>query len=976
MALGFGFNKTKVLASAEKYVQQGKLQNAINEYEKVVKDDPKDLTTLNSIGDLCARIGQNEKACLYFKKVGDAYALDGFTVKAIALYKKLTKLNPQALESIAKLAELYTQQGLYNDARSQYVLVADQYLRSGDNEQAVGIFQKILELDPENAAMRAKLADLYTKMGKRQEARNLYFSAAQSLYGRGALDAADQALERVLGMEPNNAEALMLRGQIAADSGDAANAIHYLEKIPDLDSRPDGLRAMLRALVQLGRNEEAEPLAAKLLNVHNDPSGLTTYAESLLSAGKFEAALKIYDAHADRFLSSNAPALLNALHASLSQIKNSAPALEILRRLFLKAGVTTHVGEISELLAHAWVEAGELPKARDLYKELAELEPENELHMQSYKQVVARLGEDSALRPLTPEEGAQAFMVDELEHTAPTLEVSYSEELASTVKAAITDSELFDSYNLPAKAIGPLESVLPKAPRDPQVNQRLASLYARANRFEEAARCCDVLMEVYTQAGHADQARQYGDMAAKYRERAGAPGAVAPLAAAAQVAMEVTPPTAEAAPAMQVQPPPAAAEPVTAAHEEDLSGEWESMMAVEAPPATQAAAPAAPVEAAAPGPSLNDVLEEAGFYLSQSMWSEAQAALDRAESIAPGSPQVSALRERLAAATAPPPAVAAAEFEVASAEQPSVAEFALDSAAAGEVQEVAPPPVEEAPPPPPPPPPKAAPPPPPPPKPAPPPKAAPPPPPPKPAPPPPPPPPKPAPPPKAAPPPPPPKPAPPPPAAAAPAGDVLGDFVLDLEHSLGDDFAIAAPSAAPPPSPPKAAAPSPAARAAPPPPPPSAMQQESASDALSDLFAEFKEDVETAAEQTEDPDTHYNLGVAFKEMGLLDEAIGELQKVCQAIEAGHPFSQVMQAYTWLAHCFVEKGVPQAAIKWYHKALKVDNLTTDSRLAVYYDLASAQEASGDTKGALSNFMEVYGTNIDYRDVAERIKALKS
>lgn len=134
--------------------------------------------------------------------------------------------------------------------------------------------------------------------------------------------------------------------------------------------------------------------------------------------------------------------------------------------------------------------------------------------------------------------------------------------------------------------------------------------------------------------------------------------------------------------------------------------------------------------------------------------------------------------------------------------------------------------------------------------------------------------------------------------------------------------------------------------------------------------------METSAAEAEDPDTHYNLGVAFKEMGLLDEAIGELQKVCQAIDAGQPFSQVMQAYTWLAHCFVEKGVPQAAVKWYQKALKVDNITTDSRLAVYYDLASALEASGDTKGALASFMEVYGTNIDYRDVAERIKALKS
>ena len=50
MALGFGFNKAKVLASAEKYVQQGKLQNAIGEYEKVSKEDPKDLTVLNTIG--------------------------------------------------------------------------------------------------------------------------------------------------------------------------------------------------------------------------------------------------------------------------------------------------------------------------------------------------------------------------------------------------------------------------------------------------------------------------------------------------------------------------------------------------------------------------------------------------------------------------------------------------------------------------------------------------------------------------------------------------------------------------------------------------------------------------------------------------------------------------------------------------------------------------------------------------------------
>jgi tetratricopeptide (TPR) repeat protein len=111
MAFGFGFNKQKVLSAAEKFVQQGKLQNAISEYEKVLKADSKDLTVLNTIGDLYSRSGEQEKAVECFKNVGEAYASQGFTVKAIAMYKKLSKLKVST-ESVLRLAELYTQQGL------------------------------------------------------------------------------------------------------------------------------------------------------------------------------------------------------------------------------------------------------------------------------------------------------------------------------------------------------------------------------------------------------------------------------------------------------------------------------------------------------------------------------------------------------------------------------------------------------------------------------------------------------------------------------------------------------------------------------------------------------------------------------------------------------------------------------------------------------------------------------------------------
>ena len=144
---------------------------------------------------------------------------------------------------------------------------------------------------------------------------------------------------------------------------------------------------------------------------------------------------------------------------------------------------------------------------------------------------------------------------------------------------------------------------------------------------------------------------------------------------------------------------------------------------------------------------------------------------------------------------------------------------------------------------------------------------------------------------------------------------------------------------------------------------------------LSGLLDEFKEGIDEPAEEADDPDTHYNLGVAFREMGLLDEAIGELQKVCRAVDGGKPFSQPIQAYTWLAQCLVDKGAAQAAIRWYERALHVHGISEDSRLAVYYDMANAFESAGNKKAALDNFMEVYGANIDYRDVAERIRSLR-
>ncbi|HEY6273367.1 MAG TPA: tetratricopeptide repeat protein [Terriglobales bacterium] len=1151
MALGFGFNKAKVLAAAEKFVQQGKLPNAIAEYEKIVKEDPKDLTVLNTLGDLCARVGQSEHAATYFKTVGDQYAQDGFTVKAIAVYKKLTRLTPGDFDDLQKLAELYSQQGLLSDARAQYMQVADHLLKKGDNAQGARVLQKILELDPENAATQSKLADLYTKLGKKDEARNIYYSAAEALHARGSYDAAEEALGKVLSLDPNNPSARLLRGMIAADAGDNLGAIEHLEQVSDIDSRSDALRALLRAKLQSGKTEGVEGLASKLIAVHNDISGISALAQWQIANQQITDALNLFDGNADRFMAADSAGFQELLHPLIGRIRENPEALGTMLRLLQRTGDTSHSAEIIELQAHACAQKGEFREARDLYHQLSELEPENSLHVQNYKQMLSKLGEDPATRTLSAEQSSQAFMVEELEQGAAVVHQSYDPPTEKAIEAALTDAELFTSYNVFNKAIPPLEAALPLAPHDIMLNQRLAALYVRGARFADAARRCQVLSEIYRELGHEAEAVRYTEAANNYLLRVPGgitisappppPVAVAPVSIEAAVVPELpaepeTPSSVGAAAAATVQefsfdvpdhllsdadvaattvmpaeipalslssvmpadpvevaseptaPPPSLAptpaiEPVAkeaTPPELDTSSEWESMLSVEPAPAEgmeavairdEAAQPATVAEAEESGGTPvcyapAERIQEIKFFIAQEMWDEAKKAVLDLTEIAPEAPEITELiatisagQKRSAAKAAvaaepepasppPPPLIPTPPIEPV-AEEPQ--EFMITPESAPEpapepVAEIAPPepvvlepagmpepevatvleivdvPVVDMPPPllapapsnvdgveqhavddilamtpelpqaasavataphvlttkpdrpalagvpresemledvldvgPPPPWPRAA-------------------------------------------------PTPVAPRAAASVAkdsprkektteDILTDFVVDLEKTELKEFVPRAkPEPVPPsrvvlPSLPAAPAPAAAAYIA-----ASAtagtpvleasvngdMRDEESASVLSDILSELQSELaeETVEADAEDPETHYNLGIAFKEMGLLDEAIGELQKVCHAIDAGNAFSQPIQAYTWLAQCLVDKGAPEAAVRWYQRALHLPGLDDGSRCAIYYDLALAFEASGDKKSALANLMEVYGSNIDFRDVASRIKALKS
>lgn len=138
---------------------------------------------------------------------------------------------------------------------------------------------------------------------------------------------------------------------------------------------------------------------------------------------------------------------------------------------------------------------------------------------------------------------------------------------------------------------------------------------------------------------------------------------------------------------------------------------------------------------------------------------------------------------------------------------------------------------------------------------------------------------------------------------------------------------------------------------------------------LDQIFREFRKGVEKQL-GAEDYDTRYNLGIAYKEMGLLDEAIAEFQL------AAKDEVRSLECCSMLGLCFMEKGMPDIAIKWFSKGLAIPGRREEEYHGLRYDLAQAYEAAGQPERALALYMEIFRENIKFRDVQERVKELQA
>ena len=1057
------YNKSKFVEAAQKLLNQGKVAQAIAEYQQILKYEPRDQVTLMTIGELYIRQGETFQAIDYFERLAQLFVSDGFLTKAIAVYKRIAKLAPEEIRPLEKLADLYVQQGVMSEARPLFLQLAELHLKNNKQPEAVALLKKLLLAEPDNLRIQVRLADLYAAMGQSGEALEGYVGAAQRALARGDQAECEKLADKALHLNPKNLDALIVKARSFSSVGNLAQAAQILERVPDLEKGGEPAELLLDLYLKNGKWDEASALSLRIFSSdEKNFSATQKVTQALLEEGQGERAMSLLSRI-------RIPMIDAGEHEGVAHLLTELAArlpgrLEPLEWLVDTFGRTSDSFRLPDALAHlgdALASAGKLDRAKDIYEQLVQREPESDSAQRKLKDVLRKLGllepepAPEAPEPVDPEtlklelpEAPAPKVRPGLEEAAQEVaarssgqepaEPELDEETQKFIAQSLTDVDLFASYGLTQKAIGLLEAILRRAPTHTPTLEKLLDFVLGAGDDRRTAELAAQLEHIHTQRGDSRSGERFGELRRRFQRAAGLtddeinaavaaampqpvetvpveevqatateagaeefPVEIAAVEAAevpaelveASAAVEEAPvaeaepapePVAEEVPEIEVIEPapegeavPVAGEQAADTEEVDLSAEWASLLEETREPdavaqvpeavAADGATPAAPVLDAAPAePAAEEfplpelVVEEADasaqveptahedtvaafeeigkpkFEIPAETadfeeWSTPQAEASAQPQAAEPEIHPSELLpdEELTTLPVPEHSELAAEGPETALELPQAAlpetpvpepEFELDQDFELVLEPEPVVPAHEM-------------------------LAE----------------------------------IPPSPAAenepAAPVaanagvftsedflsdlGKEIDDLGLNVGHPVSTDLPLHEQLAM------KSAEEQRLAKAN------GAVNTEAGP--LKEVFDEFRAELGEMGAEDEDLETHYNLGIAFREMGLLEEAIGEFQKVAKANDRGKAFRYAMQCCTLLGLAFMEKGQPAIAAIWYERALLTPGIDSESKLALRYDLGVAQESAGDLDAALKSFSQVYAVNIDYRDVADRIAA---
>lgn len=917
--------RDQIVQTAEKFVARGKIEPAIREYRKLLADNPNDINTLNRIGDLYARIQRVDEAIDFFTQIAESYTEEGFFVKAIAIYKKIIKLNPTLLEVYEALAELYAKQGLLNEARTQFQVLADYYQKHDNATSASAIYGRLVDLEPENPSHHVKLAEIFQQQKLFEKALGEYRTIAELMLSAGHVPEAAQVYERALAIDAQNIPFLTDAVLKLRQAGGQAAAARFLslaiERNPDAEriarlvggeGTLSGVHPAVRATAAmpalsaspatLEPEAETQPFSVDLDLDEEEPveapargtkPGVLEWDQVVADAARAAGAAPAAD---EKVREDVGEIDLDLDDVFVLELEDDEPASLVKPPPDMLGGVPRRpawaldaevqeetVPEAPEIIAAAPTPVEEPPAQPPVapladdeasWTEIAEIDLGEMGRTGSFALVDPFRDMLEAAPAGEPAESATVRLdAEELERTAAGLHARVPERQEDL----LTEAEVLARYGLEDKAIERLHDALRADPRHLEAYALLVQLHLDRGRLGPAAEFGQKMAEAV--------GRRTSEVWDQVRKKLVSVGIVIeePQAKAApQRAPEPEPLPREDFGGMfeELSPPPAPAPPARLRPSNVIDRELAALIgpAGKGKPARRtrpAAPPVAPPPAAAeppvpvPPPPVAEALsippEEAPAWEvpppSNEMFDPRGIAASL-EDLDDDDFVVPGLREFGPPLSQTP--------EAASLDDTSM--NWLDEAEAMRSAEPAAPALV-------------------------------------------------------------------PPSRSDRAFsdddffDLAGELEQELEREVGGGDLLAGP----------------------------------AEQTLEEIVEGFKKGVSENLSST-DYDTHFNLGIAYREMGLIDEAIGEFQL------AAKDRSFLVSCCSNLGLCFLEKGIPELAVKWYRRGLDAPGVSEDDSLGLLYDLGNAYLSTGDNDTAYKTFVELYGINSNYRDVVARIEEL--
>ena len=413
-----GFDKAKAIRAAEKYLASGKIPSAIQEYTRIVEHDAGDYNALNTLGDLYARVEKRAEAAACYRRVAEHYREQGFTLKAVAMYKKLTRHAPEDQQTALALASLYEQQGLLVDARQHYLIASEALNRAGQSREALDVLRRIADLDPSNTEVRLRLAQSFAGENLPDLAAEAYTEAGARLAARKEFEPALDAFNKALALRPASHAAL--HGMLSAHAalGTADDAAEVLERA--VAERPGDLevRAMLaRAYVDAEDAQRAEASTHEL--VSRDPSSfmlLFDVARLYLRQGAPDDAARLLDYVSEPALAARQEAALaELLQEVLARNPEQMDAHRLLVRCYSSMHDEAKLRSALERLADAAEATGSVEDERRALTRLARLAPDDQGNLARLEELGGPLFEDGEKEARAQEEppSFERFMLDD-----------------------------------------------------------------------------------------------------------------------------------------------------------------------------------------------------------------------------------------------------------------------------------------------------------------------------------------------------------------------------------------------------------------------------------------------------------------------------------------------------------------------------------------------------------------------------------